>query len=126
MLVKAIIWAVIPVVDLTRATRFYGEILGLTPLPTRLEGMAEFKASEGTRLALYERPASPANHTLACFEVTDIKTAQAELGAKGIQFEEYDMPGLKTVDGIATIGADKAAWFKDSEGNILGLSQTGN
>ncbi|MGH2654353.1 MAG: VOC family protein [Actinomycetota bacterium] len=48
----------------------------------------------------------------------------AELRAKGVTFEEYDMPGLKTVNGIAELGGEKGAWFKDPEGNILSVSQT--
>lgn len=61
-------------------------------------------------------------HTQAGIEVPDIEAAVAELKSRGVVFEEYDMPDLKTVEGIATeSGGDKAAWFKDSEGNLLGL-----
>ena len=57
------------------------------------------------------------------FLVPDVATEVAELKSRGVVFEEYDMPGLKTVDGIAEIGPSKAAWFKDSEGNVLGVVQ---
>jgi hypothetical protein len=55
--------------------------------------------------------------------VKDVEAAVADLRAKGVTFEEYDMPGLKTVDGIAGLGEERVAWFKDPEGNILSLAQ---
>ena len=59
----------------------------------------------------------------AGFQVTDVEAEVRDLRAKGVAFEEYNLPGLKTVDGIADAGGMKAAWFKDSEGNIIGLAQ---
>lgn len=69
--------------------------------------------------------AGTAQHTVAGWAVDTIETEVAELKTRGVVFEEYDLPGLKTVDGIATVGPNRAAWFKDSEGNILGVVQLG-
>jgi hypothetical protein len=57
------------------------------------------------------------------WNVQDIETAVAELRSRGVVFEEYDLPGLKTVDGIAEIAGERGAWFKDSEGNLLAIGQ---
>ena len=81
------------------------------------------QCGKGTMLYLYQRAATKADHTVAAFNVDNIESEVKELKAKGIVFEEYDMPGLKTVNSIATLGSMKSAWFKDTEGNILGLSQ---
>jgi len=59
----------------------------------------------------------------AFWQVSDVETEVAELKKRGVVFEEYDMPGLKTENSIATGGGAKTAWFKDSEGNILAVSQ---
>lgn len=125
MLANNRLWAIIPVLDLERAKTFYRDMLGLNELPSTMTGYAQFEAGAGTRLALYQRPPSQAEHTLACFEVDVIEATMNEMRDKGITFEEYDMPGLKTDNGVATMDNEKAAWFKDSEGNILGLSQKG-
>jgi hypothetical protein len=69
--------------------------------------------------------AGTAQHTLGGWSVENIEAEVAELRARGLTFEEYDTPQLKTVNGVATIGTNKAAWFRDSEGNILGLIQFG-
>jgi predicted enzyme related to lactoylglutathione lyase len=74
-------------------------------------------------LYLYQRAATKADHTVAAFNVDDVEAVVKELKSKGVVFEEYDMPGLRTVNSIATVGSMKGAWFKDTEGNILGLSQ---
>jgi len=57
--------------------------------------------------------------------VPDVAALVADLKSKGVVFEEYDWPGLKTIEGIATNGPHRSAWFKDSEGNLIGLMQTG-
>jgi len=86
-----------------------------------------FAAGEGTLLYVYQRGATKADHTVAEFTVDDIAAEMKDLRAKGIAFEEYNMPELKTVKGLFTMatpeGDYKAAWFKDSEGNILALEQ---
>ena len=74
-------------------------------------------------LFLYEIAPTKAENTAAPFLVEDIEEEVNELKRKGIAFEEYDMPGLKIKGGIATVGQDASAWFKDSEGNILAVTQ---
>lgn len=116
----------IPVVDLNRAKRFYETALDLKPSPTKNDNIpdtATFECGNGTRIELYQRAPSKADHTVATFEVSDIEEEVNMLRGKGVNFEEYDMPGIKTQNGIATQGSDKAAWFKDTEGNILCIHQ---
>jgi predicted enzyme related to lactoylglutathione lyase len=114
--------------DLSRAKKFYTEVLGLKPAdmpgPTA-EGM--FTAGDGTMVMIYERPGMPApeNTTLAFGVPADgFDAIVADLRAKGVSFEEYDIPeiGLKTVDGVAEFEGTKGAWFRDSEGNIVNIS----
>ena len=115
--------------DFQRARKFYTEVLGLVEAPESggpaTQGM--FVAGAGSRVTVYERPGlpAPANTTLG-FGVPADKFDElvAELRAKGVVFEDYDLPeiGLKTVAGIAMFEKNKAAWFKDSEGNIVSLS----
>jgi hypothetical protein len=69
------------------------------------------------------RGAGQATHTLAAWRVSDLDAAMADLRDQGVTFEQYDLPGLETVDGVAQWGRLRGAWFKDSEGNILGLTQ---
>lgn len=127
MLTNSPIRPTIPVVDLNRAKRFYETTLGLKPVPANNDnntsGIAIFECGNGTRIELYQRGPSKADHTVATFEVSDIKEEVNALRGKGINFEEYDMPEIKTQNGIATQGSVKAAWFKDSEGNILCIHQ---
>jgi predicted enzyme related to lactoylglutathione lyase len=117
MLANSPISPTIPVVDLGRAKRFYETTLGLT------SGIATFECGKGTRIDLYQRGPSKADHTVATFEVSDTEEEVNALRGKGVVFEEYDMPEIKTQNGIATHGPHKAAWFKDSEGNILCIHQ---
>jgi predicted enzyme related to lactoylglutathione lyase len=117
----------LPVVDLERAKAFYGEILGLKPLdlpaPDLASEMALFEAGEGAQFALYRREEpTKADHTSASFRVSDVEATIAELSQRGVVFEQYDMPGLKTDGrGIAVMGPFKTAFMKDTEGNILGV-----
>lgn len=117
----------IPVVDLNRAKRFYETTLGLKPVPENNEttsGIAVFECGNSTLIELYQRGPSKADHTVATFEVSNIEEEVDMLRGKGVNFEEYNMPEIKTQNGIATQGSVKAAWFKDSEGNILCIHQT--
>ena len=123
MLTNAPISPVLPVADLLRAKNFYQDKLGLTPLPETLPGTATFGAGEGTRLELYEYGRPKGDNTAASFEVSDIAAIVRELKENGVVFEEYDFPDLKTVDSVATMGSMQAAWFKDTEGNILCIHQ---
>ncbi len=112
----------LPARDLERAKRFYEEKLGLAP-ESEDPGAAHYR-SGSTSFDLYPtQNAGTAQHTLAAWMVEDIRGTVGELRGRGIEFEEYDFPGLKTEDGIADLGFELAAWFRDSEGNILSLGQ---
>lgn len=113
--------ATIPVADLERARAFYEDQLGFEHVATSEAGVL-LRAGEG-RILLYHSAAPAPTHTLAGFEVDDLEPIMASLKARGVRFEDYDFPGLTTVDQIAWIGPERAAWFRDSEGNILSLSE---
>jgi catechol 2,3-dioxygenase-like lactoylglutathione lyase family enzyme len=116
------IHSTIPAHDLDRARRFYADKLGLTPGRETPGGLVYEYG--GSWFLLYpSQGAGTAQHTVAGWQVDDIETEVAELKSRGVVFEEYNLPSLKTVNGIATTPAGRAAWFKDSEGNILGLVQ---
>jgi catechol 2,3-dioxygenase-like lactoylglutathione lyase family enzyme len=121
MLADARIGANVPVSNLEEAVSFYGEKLGLS-LFERGEGepYARFAGAGETKLGVYEsKTAGQSKHTLASFVVDDVRSVVDELKAKGVTFEEYDMPGMKTEDGVAAMGDTRAAWLKDPDGNIL-------
>jgi catechol 2,3-dioxygenase-like lactoylglutathione lyase family enzyme len=113
----------IAVDDLDRAISFYSDKLGLTV--RRLEGdmdSALVEVGDSERLLLYRSTYKRGETTYASFFVEDLEGTVRELRDRGVTFEDYDFPGLKTVDGIATIGDLKTSWFKDSEGNTLAIS----
>ena len=112
----------IPAADIERARAWYAERLGLEPTSSLPTGMVyEFA---GSRFVIYPTPnAGTSPNTLIGWSVPDIAAEVAELKGRGVVFEEYDYPNLKTVDSIAQNGTARSAWFKDSEGNILGLVQ---
>ena len=124
MLTKASVTANIPAADLARARSFYAEALDLKPV-TELEeaGMLVYRTDGGTEFSVYQTEyAGQAGHTVAQFHVEDVVAEARALQAKGVALETYDMPGVQWDDGIADLGdMGKAAWFKDSEGNILCL-----
>ncbi len=123
MLADYMVAPTLPVVDLERALRFYQDKLGLKVVQRDPSPGAMLQCGKGTMLYLYQRAATKADHTVAAFNVDDVEAVVKGLKAAGVVFEEYDMPGLKTVNSIATMGSMKGAWFKDTEGNILALSQ---
>ena len=116
---------VLPATDIDRARKFYSEVLGLVEEKSDDPSGIVFSAGAGTKIYLYKRGPTKADHTVAGFKVEDLEAEMETLRAKGLRFEDYDMPqmGIKTVNGVATFGTMKAAWFKDSEGNILALDQ---
>lgn len=118
-------YAVLPAKDLQRAKKFYQETLGMEPVEERDFGLV-YRTPSGARILIYETQfAGTAQNTAIGFETSDLATEVAALRARGVQFEEYDMPGLTTEDGIVTMDdGESAAWFKDTEGNIIALSQT--
>lgn len=123
MLTQAPVAAAIPVVEPERAKKFYLEILGLTLLEDIQPGGAIVAAGEGSKLMLYQREPHQADHALATFYVEDIEEEVADLAAKGVEFVEYHAGPIQTENFIATLADGKAAWFKDSEGNVLNLMQ---
>jgi catechol 2,3-dioxygenase-like lactoylglutathione lyase family enzyme len=124
MLADARIDATIPTTDLDRAREFYEGTLGLRPADRPARGRElVYECGGGTRLLVYERPsAGTAEHTLAHFAVQDLEAAVKKLRRRGVTFEDYDRPDIKTVEGIATFRDFQAAWFKDPDGNIIGLN----
>ena len=122
MLTNAHINAIVPAADLTRARKFYEDKLGLKVIAEDPSPGVTYQGREGSLLYLYQTPfAGKAGHTIAGFSVENVEATVAGLKAKGVAFEEYDMPNLKTVNSILTMGPMKAAWFKDTEGNILAV-----
>jgi catechol 2,3-dioxygenase-like lactoylglutathione lyase family enzyme len=113
----------LPAADLGRAKKFYAERLGLSP-STESPGGLFYVTGGGTRFTIYPSPnPNRGGHTQMGFSVTDIERSVADLQAAGVVFEEYDFPGLKTERSVAQTGDARAAWFKDSEGNLIGLIQ---
>lgn len=121
----------LPAQDLERARRFYAERLGLKPVDERPGGLLYRCA--GTEFVLFQSTgASPGTFTQMAFEVDDLDGLVAELRRRGVEFEEVDLPGFRTVDGIAEVegnypskGAhgERGVWFRDSEGNLLGVGE---
>ncbi|MFE5817169.1 VOC family protein [Streptomyces sp. NPDC056479] len=121
----------LPAQDLERARRFYAEKLGLEPVDERPGGL--LYRCGGTEFAVYQSTgASPGTFTQMGWQVEDVEAVVAELRRRGVEFEEVDVPGLRTVDGIADIDGhypskglrgERAAWFHDSEGNLLGVGE---
>ena len=122
MLASSPVHPTLPVVDIERAKKFYEEKLGLKVTRTDPSPGAVLQAGDGTNLYLYQRAATKADHTAVSFSVSDVEATVKGLRANGVVFEEIDQPGIKTVDGIATMGDIKGAWFKDTEGNILAVT----
>ena len=124
MLYSASVRATLPVVNIKRAKKFYQEKIGLKVVKEDPTPGLLLECKDGSSIYLYQRGATKADHTVAAFTVKDIEAEVKDLKSKGIKFEDYDIPGmgLKTVNGIATMGEYKTAWFKDTEGNILGIA----
>jgi len=120
MLTNAPVTTLLPVKDLNRAREFYEKKLGLKPLGLRQDGKFQFAGGSGGVIALFPKPeGTKAEHTVVSFQVKNIGKEIQELKQRGVVFENYDFPGLKTVDHVCVLGAEKAAWFKDTEGNYL-------
>jgi predicted enzyme related to lactoylglutathione lyase len=115
----------IPAADLGRARAFYADKLGLTPTRDMAGTSLVYETEGGTTFNLYETAyAGQAGHTIAQWHVDDIEAEVHDLKAKGVEFEVYDMPGVRWEGEIASLeGLGRAAWFKDSEGNIMCVDQ---
>jgi predicted enzyme related to lactoylglutathione lyase len=125
MLTSGTVTANIPAGDLKRARDFYADKLGMTP-SFEMEGiMLVYKTDGGSTFSVYETQyAGQAGHTIAQWHVDDVEGEVRNLEAKGVIFEQYDLPGTTWNGSVAFLeGMGKAAWFKDSEGNILCLDE---
>jgi catechol 2,3-dioxygenase-like lactoylglutathione lyase family enzyme len=121
----------LPAQDLERARAFYADKLGLEPAEERPGGLL-YRCASG-EFALFESAGAPSGlYTQMAWQVDDIEAVVAELKRRGVVLEEYDLPGLTTVDGIAEVPGnypskggvgERAAWFRDSEGNLLAIGQ---
>ena len=121
----------LPAQDLDRARRFYAERLGLEPADERPGGLL-YRCGAGEFALFASAGASPGTFTQMGWEVDDIEATVAELKERGVVFEEVDLPGMRTIGGIAEIvgnyaskraTGERGAWFRDSEGNLLGIGQ---
>ena len=122
MLQRSPMYSYIPATDLERARRFYEEKLGFTP-KLETNGGVVYECAGGTAAFLYPTPnAGTSKASQAFWQVTDIKGEVADLKKRGVAMEQYGMPG-QSADGIMDSGRAKAAWFKDSEGNIMAVIQ---
>jgi len=114
-------YAYIPASDLARARQFYETKVGLRPKEVRNGGVV-YEFGRGTACFLYPTPnAGTSRASQAFWSVEDVDGLMRELKARGVVFEDYDMPGQRSPEGAITNGGAKAAWFKDSEGNIMAL-----
>ena len=124
MLKDAPIVPYIPASDIARARRFFEQKVGLVP-KEEVAGGVVYECGNGSWIFLYQSGgAGTSSASQAFWEVKDIEAEVRELKSRGVVFEDYDLPGIKTVDGIANMGDTKGAWFKDSEGNIFALIQS--
>ncbi|NUT52129.1 MAG: VOC family protein [Saccharothrix sp.] len=115
---------ILPVSDPDRASRFYSDQLGLTPLGGVEDGTRLFELGRGDVLGLMPaEEGAQSGHTVLSFEVDDLEAEMGELEGRGVRFEDYDLPELKTVNHVAVLGSERAAWFHDSEGNVLCLHE---
>ena len=112
-----------PATDIARARKFYEEKVGLVARE-EIAGGVVYECGGSWIFLYHSGGAGTSKASQAFWQVSDIEVEVRELRARGVVFEEYDMPGLKTVDGIATAGDSRAAWFKDSEGNIMAIIQS--
>ena len=123
MLSHTSVTTMLPVKDMARARFFYEGCLGLKPGGFRPDGKFVY-AVGGSTLALLPKPeGTKADHTAISFQVADIAATIEALKRAKVVFEDYDFPGLKTVNHVCVLGAEKAAWFKDTEGNYLCLHE---
>jgi len=120
MLANAPVTTMLPVIDMQRARDFYEGRLGLAPVGLKPDGQFVYACAGGASIALFPKEGGTrAEHTAISFRVDDIGAALAALQKAGVAFEDYNLPGLQTVNHVCVLGAEKAAWFRDTEGNYL-------
>jgi len=124
MISNAQLTPILPVVDVSRAAGFYRDRLGMKDLGDEPGGNHLLQTGSGSTLGLMpaEEGAQSA-HTVLTFEVENINDEVKDLESRGVGFYDYDLPDLKTTDHVAEMGGEKAAWFSDTEGNILCLHE---
>lgn len=123
MLSHSAVTTMLPVIDMVRARAFYEECLVLEPGALRPDGKFVYQVG-GSALALFPKPGgTKAEHTAISFQVPDIAASIEALKSRGVVFEDYDFPDFKTVNHVCVLGSEKAAWFKDTEGNYLCLHE---
>ena len=124
MLKDSSIMAVLAAKDINRAKDFYRDKLGIEPSDSMEDDSVMYSCGNGTGFLIYQTEnAGTAKNTQMGWETDNLEREMEELRARGVVFEEYDFPGLKTENGIATAAWGKAAWFLDSEGNIINIAQ---
>lgn len=125
MLQRSPMYAYIPAKDLARARRFYEDKLGFVPGDKQGDGGVVYRSASGTACFLYPTPnAGTSQASQAFWQVEDIEREVAELKSRGVELEDFDVPGEKSPSGVVTAGGARAAWFRDSEGNILAIIQS--
>ncbi len=123
MLQDSPIYSYMPANDVARARAFYEEKLGFKA-KQEINGGVVYEFAKGTACFLYPTPNAGTSKASQLFwDVKDVEAEVAELKSRGVEFEKYDMPGTDA-NGITTAGGAKAAWFKDSEGNIMAIIQS--
>jgi predicted enzyme related to lactoylglutathione lyase len=123
MLQEFPVYAYIPAKDLERARRFYEQKVGLKP-KQEIAGGVVYEFAGKTACFLYPTPNAGTSKASQLFwQVDDAEKEVAALKARGVTFEDYDMPGTKSPSGVVDMNGTKGAWFKDSEGNILAIIQ---
>jgi catechol 2,3-dioxygenase-like lactoylglutathione lyase family enzyme len=123
MLANAAVTTMLPVIDMARAREFYESRLGLVPGGTRPDGKFVYQVGGSTLELLPKAEGTKTEHTAISFQDDDIAAAIGTLKQAGVVFEDYNFPDFKTVNHVCVLGAEKAAWFKDTEGNCLCLHQ---
>jgi catechol 2,3-dioxygenase-like lactoylglutathione lyase family enzyme len=122
MITATMVVATVPVTDLDRAKEFYRNTIGLTLL-WETPFAVRYGCGSGSELSVFKRPPVETERTLAHFEVTDIETVVEELAAKGVEFLDYSEGPMITTGHVAQIGPARGAWFRDPDGNTIGLRQ---
>ena len=124
MLKDSATMAVLPAKDINRARDFYRDKLGMEPSDSMEDDSLVYNCGKGTSFLVYQTDnAGSAKNTQMGWEVDNLDREMEELRGRGVTFEDYDFPGLKTENGVATSDWGKASWFLDSEGNILNITQ---
>jgi predicted enzyme related to lactoylglutathione lyase len=124
LVAQAPISVVLPAKDIKRARDFWERVVGVEIDDAPAPGYFMGRAGKGTQFLMYETPLKPTEATAAAFVVDDLDAVMADLRSRGAVFLEYDLPGLKTVDGVVDMGPmGRGSWFADTEGNIINVVQ---